>query len=226
MFERLRSRLRRRGFLGGIGGVTAAFAGCEAFESDADGSPKETTVDGVPSKDLQAGGLHPPPAYELGVRGARHPAWLARVCSEDHTTTATSFESVGTGLAYGLVSVPAGMVPLLRVVVALHNDTEGEHTAFRLTTPGRRERNLDPLIAVRTDGSTGVNRLYDEVYLNETPFGTSFKGSLGDGTMEARLRVTGGRGSLRSTSTAALVYEVAGLEAGGVPNSEESERGT
>lgn len=188
--------------------MAVALAGCEALESDNDGATKESDVNSVPPDGRATDSLHPPPAYGMGVRGARHPAWLVRFCREDCTTSATSFEPVGDGLTYGLVPVPAGMVPVLRVVVALHNDTQGEHTAFRLTTRGRRKRNLAPLVAVRTDGSTDVNHLYEEIYLNETRFGTSFKGSLADATLEARLRVTSGAGTLQSESTAALVYEV------------------
>lgn len=215
MFQRLRARLRRRDYLGGVAGVAVALAGCEALEPDTDGAATESDVNSVPPDGRANDSLHPPPAYGMGVRGARHPAWLVRFCREDCTTAATSFEPVGDGLTYGLVPVPAGTVPVLRVVLALHNDTRGEHTAFRLTTSGRRRRNLAPLVAVRTDGSTDVNHLYDEIYLTETRFGTSFKGSLADATLEARLRVTGGTGTLRSGSTAALVYEVVDDGTGG-----------
>lgn len=208
MFQRLRARLRRRDFLGGVAGVAVALAGCEALESDTDGATEDSDVSSVPPNGRANDSLHPPPAYGMGVRGARHPAWLVRFCREDCTTAATSLEPVGDGLTYGLVPVPAGTVPVLRVVVALHNDTQGEYTAFRLTTRGRRKRNLAPLVAVRTDGSTDVNRLYDEIYLNEVRFGTSFKGSLADATLETRLQVTGGTGTLGSESTATLVYEV------------------
>lgn len=206
MFERFRTRLRRRGFLGSVAGATAALAGCETLEFDT--SETTTNTDSGPMRDREANDLHPPPVYGLGVRGARHPAWLVRLCREDCTTTTASFETVGERLTYGLVPAPAGTVPVVRVVVALQNDTQGEHTAFGLTTSGRRERDLDPLVAGRTDGSTAVNRLYDEVYLNEVRFGTSYKNSLGDATLEPRLRVTGGTGTLRSESTVALVYEV------------------
>lgn len=214
MFERFRARLRRRGVLGGVAGATAALAGCEVLDSDSGGESNEPDPTGDQSRGPATGGLHPPPADGFDVRGARHPAWLVSLCREEYTTSARSFEPVGNAPSYGFVPAPAGMVPLLRVIVALHNDTVGEHTAFRLTTPGRRERNLDPLVAMRTDGSSAVNRLYDEVYLNETRFGTSFKGSLGDATLEARLRVTGGTGTLRPTSTAALVYEVVDARGG------------
>lgn len=215
MFERVRARLRRREFLGGVAGTTAALAGCEALTSDTDRIATESNEKGVPSHGHATDGLHPPPEYGLGFRGARHPAWLVEICPEDCTTSATAFEPVTAGPTYGFVPVPAGMIPVLRTVIVLHNDTEGEHTALRLTTPGRRDRNLDPLIAVRTDGSTDVNRLYEEIYLNEIQFGTSFKSSLGDATLEAHLRVTGGVGTLRSESTAALVYEVVDGGTGG-----------
>lgn len=191
---------RRRGFLSSLIGVSMAVAGCSELQS----SETKTQV----PQQTRLSTMDPPPEYSNQARGSREHGWLYRIADEDRTVTSTSYTPVGSALTYGFVSTPARRIPILTAHVRLQNDTAGETTALKFTTRGREERNIEPLLEVRTDGSTDANQLYEEVYLNEALFGTSFRASFGDGTFESYVKVSGGQGTLHHESTAGLVYEV------------------
>ena len=111
---------------------------------------------------------------------------------------------------YGFVEQPPNMVPILRAMPTISSDTAGE--TFRVGVRLRSQLSGEWLMTFEAGPDTDTHTLYDEVRLNEVPYGSAARGpnTLENTAIEVHAAIDGTptAGTIVGGSALALDWEV------------------